>query len=184
MTSPTPAGRAVVADAVLDAAHELADFEAELRPLLRDGLRLATGMLLSGADAEDAVQEACLRAWRRRDNRRHGTDLRPWFLAIVANQCRETRRSRWARLIHFGGTDTPSDLAAAATDAAAVLDLRTALAQLPYRPRLAVVARYYLDLPHEQVAALLGCSVDAAKTLVHRTTARLQRALDTTEVER
>ncbi|MGH3428393.1 MAG: sigma factor, partial [Mycobacteriales bacterium] len=39
---------------------------AELSPLLDDALRLATAMLLRTADAEDAVQEACLHAWRRR----------------------------------------------------------------------------------------------------------------------
>src|ERR1035441_9941834 len=89
------ASRAAAADAVTSRAADASTFEAEISPLLGVALRLATGMLLNAVEAEDAVQEACVRAWRRRANRRPETDLRPWFLAIVANQCREARRGRW-----------------------------------------------------------------------------------------
>jgi RNA polymerase sigma-70 factor (ECF subfamily) len=160
---------------------ELAGFEAELAPLLGAALRLATGMLMNTSDAEDAVQEACLRAWDRRDNRRPGTELRPWFLAIVANRCRETRRSRWMRSVRLG--DVPRVESDAADGRAAALDVRRALGRLPYRARLAVVARYYLDLPHEEVASLLGCSADAAKAAVHRATRQLQACLPGSEEE-
>lgn len=81
------------------ASDESREFEAELAPLLGAAMRLATAMRLDRQEAEDAVQEAALRAWRRRGNRRAGTDLRPWFLAIVANQCRESRRSRWSSVL-------------------------------------------------------------------------------------
>lgn len=162
---------------------ELADFEAQLAPLMGTALRLATGMLMNTADAEDAVQEACLRAWHRRDNRRAGTELRPWFLAIVANRCRETRRSRWARILHLG--DAPVGVGAdAANQAVVALDLRRAVGGLPHRARLALVSRYYLDLPHEEVASLLGCSVDAAKATVYRATQQLQRGFADAEVTR
>ena len=82
-------GRSGAVDVVPSRDAEADAFEAELRPLLQEAVRLATGMLLSAVEAEDAVQEACVRAWGRRANRRQGTDLRPWFLGIVANQCRE-----------------------------------------------------------------------------------------------
>jgi RNA polymerase sigma factor (sigma-70 family) len=157
----------------IDAAA--AEFEAELSPLLDDALRLATAMLLNAVEAEDAVQEACLHAWRRRSNRRLDTDIRPWFLAIVANRCRETRRGRWWRLVRVA--DPPTTSSVASRDTAAVLDLRQALSRLTYRRRLAVVLRYYLDLPYESVASASGCSVDAAKALVRRGTADLERAL-------
>jgi Sigma-70 region 2 len=51
-------------------------FEAELRPLRGVAMRPATAMRLERNDAEDAVQEAALRAWRRRQNRRPGTTVR------------------------------------------------------------------------------------------------------------
>jgi RNA polymerase sigma factor (sigma-70 family) len=154
-------------------------FEAELRPLLGMALRLATAMRLDRNDAEDAVQEASLRAWRRRENRRPGTDLRPWFLAIVANQCRETHRARWASVLRFA--DPPGIAAVPGTDAAGDVDIATALRRLPHDIRLAVVLRYYLDLSFQEVAATAGCSVEAARSRVRRGLAALSTLLTTSE---
>jgi RNA polymerase sigma factor (sigma-70 family) len=154
-------------------------FEAELIPLLGDAVRLATGMLLSAADAEDALQEACLRAWRRRANRRPDTDLRPWFLAILANQCRELRQSRWSRVLRLA--DIPASAEVLSADLGPGLDLRQAVSRLSYRRRLAVVLRYYLDLPYESIASVSGCSVYAAKALVRRGTSDLEKALRASE---
>jgi RNA polymerase sigma-70 factor, ECF subfamily len=154
-------------------------FENELVPVLGEAVRLATGMLLNAVDAEDAVQEACVRAWRRRGNRLPDTDLRPWFLGIVANQCREALRSRWWRVVRVA--EVAEGGAATSDDPAALVDLRRAVSRLPYRRRLVVVLRYYLDLPFEEVAATAGCSVDAAKALMQRATADLERALSPQE---
>jgi len=159
--------------------EEATQFEVELGPLIADALRLATAMLSSPTDAEDAVQEACLLAWQRRSNRRAGTELRPWLLGIVANRCRETRRGRWWRMIRVA--EVRAGEVSAAIDVADAVDMREALAQLRHRFRLAIVLRYYLDLSYEDVAAALGCSTDAAKALVRRGTARLERLLTVEE---
>jgi RNA polymerase sigma-70 factor (ECF subfamily) len=153
----------------VDGARESAladDFGAELRPLIPLALRLATGMRLDTQDAEDAVQSAALRAWSKRGNRHPGTDLRPWFLAIVANQCRETRRARWASVLRF--SDPPETAVARSFDTAATIDLVHALRGMPPRIRLAIVSRYYLDLTFDEVASICGCSVGAAKSRVRR----------------
>jgi RNA polymerase sigma factor (sigma-70 family) len=152
----------------VDGARESAladDFGAELRPLIPLALRLATGMRLDPQDAEDAVQSAALRAWSKRGNRHPGTDLRPWFLAIVANQCRETRRARWASVLRFSD---PPETAVPSVDTAATIDLVHALRGMPPRIRLALVSRYYLDLSFDEVASICGCSVGAAKSRVRR----------------
>jgi RNA polymerase sigma-70 factor, ECF subfamily len=154
-------------------------FEAELRPLLGMAMRLATAMRLDRNDAEDAVQEASLRAWRRRENRRPGTELRPWFLAIVANQCRETRRARWASVLRFA--DPPERPAVQGSDAAGNLDITTALRRLPHDIRLAVVLRYYLDLSFQEVGTTSGCTVEAARSRVRRGLAALAATLTATE---
>ena len=168
-------GRSGAADVLARGDAEADAFEAELGPLLEEAVRLASGMLLNAVEAEDAVQDACVRAWRRRANRREGTDLRPWFLGIVANQCRDVRRGRWWRVLRTAEPDVSCERQAG--DSAASIDLRNAIARLPYRRRLIIVLRYYLDLPFEEVAAAAGCSVDAAKALAQRGTADLQRAL-------
>jgi RNA polymerase sigma factor (sigma-70 family) len=154
-------------------------FEAELQPLLGVAMRLATAMRLERNDAEDAVQEAALRAWRRRQNLRPGADLRPWFLAIVANQCRETRRARWASVLRFA--DPPEGPAVLAADTAGRLDTATALRRLSHDIRLAVVLRYYLDLSFEEVAATSGCTVEAARSRVRRGLAALAATLTASE---
>jgi RNA polymerase sigma factor (sigma-70 family) len=154
-------------------------FEAELQPLLGAALRLATAMRLDRDDAEDAVQEAALRAWRRRENRHPGTALRPWFLAIVANQCRETRRGRWSSVLRFA--EPPETPAVLGSDAAGRIDVSTALRRLPHDIRLAVVLRYYLDLPFEEVAATSGCTVEAARSRVRRGLSALATTLTVSE---
>src|SRR6267143_3499245 len=77
--------RDVDSDAFMDAIH----------PLLPDAYRLAYGMVRSRDEASDVVQEATLNAWRHRRTFRPNADVRPWFLAIVANQCRQVLRQRW-----------------------------------------------------------------------------------------
>jgi RNA polymerase sigma-70 factor (ECF subfamily) len=158
---------------------EQAHFEAELQPLMGVAMRLAAGMRLDRDDAEDAVQEAAFRAWRRRGNRRAGTDLRPWFLAIVANQCRETRRGRWASVLRLA--DPPVRDRSIGDDPAGFLDMSAALQRLPHDVRLAVVLRFYLDLPFEEVAAASGCAVEAARSRVRRGLAALAETLTAPE---
>src|SRR5262245_55769838 len=88
-------------------------FEGVLEPLLEPGYRLACGMLHDHEAAEDAVQEAAFKAWRKLKQLRQGTEMRPWFLGIVANECRSTRRSRWwsvaKSLLAEGTVDVSTD---------------------------------------------------------------------------
>src|SRR4029077_17348640 len=74
-------------------------FEVLLQPLLQPGYRLAGGMLQDHQAAQDAVQEAAFKAWRKLRRLREGSDMRPWFLGIVANECRSVRRSRWSSVV-------------------------------------------------------------------------------------
>jgi RNA polymerase sigma-70 factor (ECF subfamily) len=70
-------------------------FDQLLSPVLDPAFRLAMTMLNDRAAAEDAVQEAALKMWRNLGSFRPGSEMRPWALAIVANECRNTRRGRW-----------------------------------------------------------------------------------------
>jgi RNA polymerase sigma factor (sigma-70 family) len=66
-------------------------------------------------------------------------------------------------------------------DIAANVDLRRALARLGHDERLLVVLRYYLDMPYEEIAAVLGISVQAARTRVVRAVRRLRPILQMRE---
>src|SRR5436309_357473 len=83
------------------AASAELEFEALIGPLVEPALRLAFSMLGDRAEAEDATQEAITRAWRNLPQLRDHAHARPWFLAIVANQCRNVRRTRWFSTIRL-----------------------------------------------------------------------------------
>lgn len=147
-----------------------AAFADLLQPEYKLALRLAGGLLQDPDEAEDAVQEAAFKAWRRLGNLHEGSSLRPWFLGIVANQCRSVKRSRWWSVTRA----EPPEHEAPETDLAASIDLRRALRRIGYDDRLVLVLRYYLDMPFEEIATTLGISPKAARTRVERAIHRLK----------
>src|SRR5205814_10564768 len=83
-------------------------FEELLSTVLDPAFRLAMTMLNDRTAAEDAVQEAAVKAWRSFGRFRAGAEMRPWFLTIVANECRSARRSRWWHAWRFPAIASPS----------------------------------------------------------------------------
>jgi RNA polymerase sigma-70 factor (ECF subfamily) len=149
------------------------EFEALIGPLVEPGLRLAYSMLGDRAEAEDATQEAITKAWRNLGRLRDRDQARPWFLAIVANQCRNMRRTRWFRTVRLPAVFQPS---AASTDSDR-LDIGLALARLSIGDRQILFMHYYLDLPIEEIAIALGISRAAAKGRIYRACKRLRPGL-------
>ena len=147
-----------------------AAFAELLRPEYRAAYRVAYGLLHDAGEAEDVVQEAAFKAWRRLANLREGSSLRPWFLAIVANQCRHVSRSSWWSVVKA----EPPEVETTPVDLAAAVDLRRALRRLSHDERLIVVLRYYLDMPFEEIATTLGISSKAARNRVERAVHRLR----------
>ena len=161
-------------DAVIPAAQAgEREFEALIGPLVEPGLRLAYSMLGSRAEAEDATQEAITRAWRSLPSLRDHNLARPWFLAIVANQCRNTRRTYWFRTLRLSWLPSKS-AEELNTDR---LDIERALARLPMSDRQVLFMHYYLDLPVEEIAVALGISRSAAKGRIYRACHRLRPSL-------
>ena len=141
-------------------------FDQLLGPLVSRGFRLAYGMLHDTHAAEDAVQEAAIKAWSKLRNLRPGTEMRPWFLAIVANQCRTIARGRWWSVLRldepFGTTRAPDE------EVIRGADVRAALRKLSPEHREVLVLHYYLDLPLEEVATIAGIPVGTAKSRMNR----------------
>ena len=153
-----------------------AAFELLLEPLLDHGYRLASALLHDHFAAEDAVQEAAFRAWQKVDQLRDPADMRPWFLTIVANQCRTLRRSRWWSVVRG---DAPEHASAPPEEALVEgLELRRALRSLDESKRLVLVLHWYLDLPLEEIAAVTGTSVHATESRLLRATQELRRRME------
>ena len=113
---------------------------------------------LCAADADDVVQDALVRAWRKRhlyDASRGSAQA--WLLAIVAEESRRTRRRRrvTSELVDRAVADPPRE---------GDLDLERALRRLAPRQRLAVELHYFLGLPVAETAAVMDCAEGTVKS--------------------
>ena len=153
-----------------------AEFDDLVGPHLEAGYRTALAILRDPDEAHDAVQEAAFKAWRRLDQLRDGRSARAWFLAIVANQCRSTRRGRWWSVLRVPQVERgSSEIDASRTD------LGRALARLHPDDRLPLFLHFYLDMPFEEVGDVLGLSAAGAKTRVYRAAKKLRPDLELTQ---
>src|SRR5215472_5427182 len=156
-----------------------AAFTAQLEAVLDQAYRLATVMLGDRTAAEDAVQEAALKACSTQGQLRGGADsFKTWFLSIVANECRMARRSRWWHVMRMHELPLQPG---SVEDLAAAGDLRAASAKLGPTDETALFCYFYLDLPMDQVARVLRVSPAAARSRVYRAAQRLRPDLDPSE---
>lgn len=157
-------------------------FEHLLEPVLEPGYRLACGMLHDPQAAEDAVQEAAFKAWRKLRQLRPGVGLRPWFLGIVANECRTVRRSRWWSVVKWAQLESPADTTG--DSLLSGIDLRRALRKLNEEKRLVLVLHWYLDLPLDEISTITGCSLHAVESRLHRGMHELRRLMEGSDAKR
>ncbi|HEY9287177.1 MAG TPA: RNA polymerase sigma factor [Candidatus Dormibacteraeota bacterium] len=168
-------------DRVRDArAGNRVAFEELLRPAIDPGYRLACALLQNADAAQDAVQEAAVKAWRKIERLDPNREFKPWFLGIVANQCRSISRARWSSVIGLGQHASSEP----AVDDAVIgrHDLRAALAsRLTHPERVLVVGHYFLDLPLAELAAMTGKSQAATRSKLYRALHRLRPDLEINE---
>lgn len=141
--------------------------------------RFAVRMLGSRADADDALQNAFIRAFRALPSCRDPRRFRSWLMQIVANECRsygsrQTRRARW-----FVQDEAAVERAESVAESTDLRDeLHRALAKLPVPQREAFVLRYAEDMSYEEMAAVTGAGVSALKMRAKRACERLRELLD------
>ena len=158
-------------------------YEELVHPHEEIAFRVAYVITRNAADAEDAVQDALVKAWRALGRFRAGEPLRPWLLAIVANEARNRRRSagRRAQLALRAEREAVSGEAApspedAALDSAQRGQLLAALEELPADARDVLACRYLLDLSEEETAAALDLARGTVKSRTSRALDRLKEA--------
>jgi RNA polymerase sigma-70 factor (ECF subfamily) len=163
-------------------------WQRQFRPHLDAAWRLARWLTGNGAEAEEVVQDACLRAWRAQ-SRVAVEDSRAWLLAIVRNtawtRLRDARR-RTGNIVplHEAGRDVeraaapgPGPEAALAGAQRADL-LHRALAGLPPAFREVVVLRDLEDCSYAEIAAVIGIPVGTVMSRLARGRRRLRAALE------
>jgi RNA polymerase sigma-70 factor (sigma-E family) len=144
-------------------------------------IRLAVIMLSDRSAAEDVVQEAFLGLYRHWDGLRDPAGVLPYLRTAVLNGCRsalrrEGRRFRRERAHGWAGPDwnTAEYQVLLAEEHRATL---AAIRRLPDRQREALVLRFYVDMPEEQVAEAMGISRGSVRSATSRALAALAQML-------
>jgi RNA polymerase sigma-70 factor (ECF subfamily) len=144
--------------------------------------RTACLILGNRADAEEAVQDAYLRAWRFRDSLSGVPSIRPWLYRVVVNACYSKLRTEIPHRDRRAG-DEPLSMVPEAVPAAdpvvraeqgEVADtVLAALARLPLSLRVPIVLRYYADLSERDIALAIGRRPGTVKSRLHEARRRL-----------
>ena len=159
--------------------------------LVRDQQELAfrTAYLITrnAADAEDAAQAALAKAFYALPRFRRGAPLRPWLLAIVANEARNRRRGGGRReaLALRAAHELPSGAAAPSPEGRLLAaeeraELLAALEALGEADRLVLACRYLLDLDEAETAEVLSVRRGTVKSRTSRALERLRAQLGVT----
>ena len=162
---------------------EARNFEQSLLGWLDDAYNLARWLLRDDQDAQDAVQDAFMRAMRYASSFRGG-DRRAWLLAIVRNVCyTQLSRSRTAATdVVFDeeqhpGTDLAIDPETAALTQVDREALTRALEALPVEYREAIVMREMEGLSYKEIAGAAGVPIGTVMSRLARARDRLRLAL-------
>ena len=159
------------------------DAHARFQRLARDELdrsyRLAGLILGDASEAEDAVQDALLRAWRSVASLRDADGFGAWFDRILVNGCRDRLRRR--RTIHFVPMDPTVDPAGEPDPFRALAErdaLVAGLRVLEPDERVVIVLHYWADLSLQDIADRTGSPIGTVKSRLHRARGALRRNLD------
>jgi len=160
-----------------------AGFENTILPHLDAAYNLARWLMRNGTDAEDLVQEACLRAWRSFAGFRGG-DGRSWLLTIVRSTCytwlRENRRQSLA--VEFNEDLDSEDVEVPEAERLLVESsgretLEKALQELPAEFREAIILRELEGLSYKEISEIANVPVGTVMSRLARARARLQISL-------
>jgi RNA polymerase sigma-70 factor, ECF subfamily len=147
-------------------------------------LRAETRRVLGpGPAAEDAAQEALLRAWRAERRGLTVRDRQAWLRQIGRHESYRLLDRGFVRyeIAHENESVADALIPTGQDEAGQVLErlgVRQALAQLPPQDQELIRLRFEADLPHSEVAAHLGISEATAKVRLHRLRHRLRGLLD------
>ena len=165
-------------------------FEAQAMPHMQAALTLATWLVRSRTDAEDIVQDAYVRAYRGFDGF-HGTEFKPWLLAIVRNRALTwlSQRKRASNVVSFedafhteegeesgmsripSDEPTPEQHLIADGERAAIM---AALAELPPLFREVLVLREVEELSYQQIAQIADVPVGTVMSRLARARSKLR----------
>ena len=162
-------------------------FAAVMERQLDAGYRLAAVILGDAGEAEDAVHDAAVAAWRSRELLRDDARFEAWFTRIVVNVCRDRLRARSRHRV----VQLPADFAESArnhdrSDVLAALASRDSIgrgfAVLEPDEQIVLVLRFWRDLTVDAIAERTGIPSGTVKSRLNHALGRLRTALAIDEV--
>jgi RNA polymerase sigma-70 factor (sigma-E family) len=138
-------------------------------------IRLAHVILGDRQAAEDVVQDAFCNLFRRWDHLSHVDGAEYYVRVAVVNACRSVLRRRAVRkrLVLYEVPEPSVEASVLGNEEHD--ELIRAVELLPPRQQEALVLRYYLDLPYEEIATLMGISLGTVRSTTHRALDTLAR---------
>jgi RNA polymerase sigma-70 factor (ECF subfamily) len=169
----------------LTSQEKLRRFEVEISPHLRPAHNLAKWLIRNPQDAEDAVQEAFLRAFAGFETMR-GENPKAWLLAIVRNTCWTWLKRNSQSPAMLGWDEQLQDPAEPSPDPEALLlrscdreQVREAMEQLPVEFREAIVLREFEGLSYREIATTAAIPIGTVMSRLARGREWLKRSLST-----
>jgi RNA polymerase sigma factor (sigma-70 family) len=166
----------------MDPARKLALFEQTVIPHLNAAYNLARWLTRNAPDAEDLVQEACLRAFRSFETLQ-GEDGRAWLLAVVRNTCFTWLKKKGGQPtvefdehMHSAADESP-DAEAVLLNQAALGSLQDCLETLPLEFREVIILRELEELSYKEIADIARVPVGTVMSRLARARKRLQECL-------
>jgi RNA polymerase sigma-70 factor, ECF subfamily len=147
-----------------------------------------TAYVVAGAaDAQDAVQEAFLKAYHALGRFREGSSFRPWLLRIVANEAISRRRAarRHVNLAVRAAEGRPPGDAVPSPEGVALeqeqrREVIEAVGRLRADDRLVIAYRFWFEMSEAEMAEALGCARGTVKSRLSRALGRLRGVLQAT----
>jgi RNA polymerase sigma-70 factor, ECF subfamily len=159
---------------MLGSAKPTEDLTGWLAAGYDQSFRTACLLLGNRSDAEEAVQEAFLRAWRFRASLGTGSSLRPWLYRVVVNTCCSKLRTELPHRARREGDSGLEELAASSPTpeehvgrSELCRDVVHALRELPQHLRAPVVLRYYAGMSEREIAIAIGRRPGTVKSRLH-----------------
>jgi RNA polymerase sigma-70 factor (ECF subfamily) len=168
---------------------EGAESFAAVVPLYAPAMVRIAAALVGPAEAEDAVQEASMRAWQSWSQLRNPSSVRPWLLQITVNVCRQWRRGlKGQQQAHLQSLPEDTDmqhlhaLAMLESDPGTsnhtgALERRAAVNALPADLRVVVVLRFYAGLDATEIGGVLSIPSGTVRSRLHRALLQMRERL-------
>jgi len=152
------------------------DIQGWLSESYAQSVRTAFLILGDRLDAEDAVQEAFLRAWKFRASLSKESSFKPWLYRVVVNSCNSKLRQEIPHREHRSSEEHLNTLASSERSSdrfALTHDMMIALKDLPEHLRVVVVLRYYVDLSEREIAIAISRQPGTVKSRLNEAKKRL-----------